>query len=160
MVFSNPSELEYYIKTMLRVSMDEVAIIVEETIRKYLYDNFYSYTPKVYDRTYEFFNSITRTRTVQNGNNYEVQVYFDTDKITPHYETKDDTYPKHVSINGDDVSEWIPILAEEAKIYPKKLGGEERGHFVEDSMNELQITKKHINALAKLLQAKGITVKI
>lgn len=148
--FESLSSMQRYIEKATIASLEyEVANVVEETIRKYLYNNFYAYQPKVYQRTFEFFNSLTKSRVVKNGDEYEVQVYFDTDKIHANPQTG-----QHY--DGEDISEYIPWMAEDGVIQP--FQSNHRGGFVQDAFTELESLNIHINALKEALREKGITV--
>jgi len=148
-VFDNLSSTGKYIEKAIIASLEhEVSSLVEDTLRKYLYERLYSYSPKVYERTYELMNSITRSKAIKTANGYEIEVYFDTDKIHgnsltgQHYEY------------GKDISEYIPWMAEDGVIQP--LTSNHRGGFVEATIEELGSIGTHIDALRKALRNKGV----
>lgn len=84
--FKNEKELEAFLKkkcqSALLKAQDEVYVI----IRKFL-DKFYDeYDPHKggkygYDRTYQFLNSLVKSRIIPDGKGYKAEVYFDLDYI-------------------------------------------------------------------------------
>lgn len=154
------SELNRAIEQKISLALkDKMAVKVKELIAYYLQKNFYDYTPEEYERTYELRDSLTIGDVVKKGSGYTVEVFFDTNKIQPHYESINDPFPQHISWSGEDVSNMIPYWTENALINPVSFRGQDRGFFVKSTVNDLKKNKDHIQELKTFLLNNGINVR-
>lgn len=149
--------MENNIKTALK---NKIAIKVKELIAYYLQKNFYDYTPAEYERTYELRDSLTIGDVIKTSSGYKVEVFFDSNKIQPHYETVNDPFPQHLTPSGEDVSDKIAFWAENALINPVSFRGERRGFFVANTVRDLKRDKAHVKELIAFLRSQGIKAKI
>lgn len=117
------SNLDEYFKHKRKIVKDILEEIAEE-VRQELHDTvwkklYLSYTPKVYQRTYELLDSISKTEVKENSNGeYYVEIYYDTDKIFPHVYT-DGRPNAHATSKGVDISDQIPYMVEYDYSYGK-----------------------------------------
>ena len=111
--FKNLADLNKYINTKLIQSMDKVG----ETAKQHMYD----YVKKemesrpedklVYERTWEYLNSISRTKATYVYGAIVVFIEYNTDKIHP-YITTDGTFNQHADLWNEDTSDFIPLWLE------------------------------------------------
>lgn len=139
-------------KEIIRVLEGEVSDIIYDTIRYYLQKNLYDYKQKVYERTNELYNSLTKTSVTKTSTGYMVEVFFDTDKIHP-YPTKGQHYQ-----NKQDISGEIPWMAENSEIQPYNEK-DHKGAFVEDAMDDLENSGEVFKAIVNALKTNGIGVR-
>lgn len=117
--FKNLDEYFKYVKKAQGKILEEIAEEtrqeLHDTVWKKLYE---AYTPKVYQRTYELLDSISKTEVKENSNGeYYVIIYYDTDKIFPHVY---DGFPNaHATSKGVDISNEIPHMVEYDYSYGK-----------------------------------------
>lgn len=100
-------QIESKIDKEIKRALEKSSVEVEKRLRKYIQKEWYdSYKPEYYERTYQFINSITRTKVVNNRGRMSIAVYFDNDKIRASRSNKG-LWNQHMSINGIDVSDAI-----------------------------------------------------
>jgi hypothetical protein len=94
---------------------EEVKNVLRNNVRVLWYErNGMNWTPQDYERTWQLIDSISVSKAIKLGNKYQVEVYYDTDKIVPMYGTEDKPWTRHMSITDfSDVSEAIPFWVEE-----------------------------------------------
>lgn len=91
----NLAELYSALDAALPEAMDAVAKEVESCIQDFI-DLFYAeYTPRVYDRTYQFLNSIVTAQVVRKGGRVETMVFVNARGM--HYEDPTDEVLERVS---------------------------------------------------------------
>ena len=61
------------IKPILSEIADKTLIELKNTVQEKLYD---SYTPKLYERTYELLDSISKTKVYQEDGFYKVKIFY------------------------------------------------------------------------------------
>lgn len=84
MVFKNEKQLKNFLLEKSRLALlraqDRVYVIIKQFLRQ-----FYSeYDPVVYERTYQFLQSLVQSRVIKDRNGYKAEIYFNLDYI---YET-------------------------------------------------------------------------
>lgn len=86
MVFKNEKQLEAFLMKKSQSALLKAQDKVYEIIKKFL-DQFYDeYDPHKggklgYDRTYQFLNSLVKSRIIPDGKGYKAEVYFDLNYI-------------------------------------------------------------------------------
>lgn len=124
--FKSIQELKDYLNERLIKAMDGVG----EKALKYMYDyikkELEKTEPRVYERTWEYLNSIDRIKAHMNSDgSIETIIYYNTDKITPYlpksvfndwtgYEMESNmTWGQHTDIYGNSIVEVLPLWMEE-----------------------------------------------
>lgn len=111
--FNNVNDLMKFIKRTTRYPLEQVAHKVEDILKQYILDNWYGrMTPSDYSRSYQFINSLTIKPTQEINDGWQIEIYFDNEKIMPMYADDDRYWNKHMSVYGEDVSDDIPFFIE------------------------------------------------
>ena len=108
-------DLEVYLKECIRKAVDEAAKDAVLYLVQYIMDHWYAkYSPKVYERTFDFVRSASKTETTWSGRGSSknsggavCMIYFDTDKIIPRYYGPEYLNP-HASKDGGSTAKMIP----------------------------------------------------
>lgn len=79
MTFKNEKELERFILKKCRSALLKAQEEVYKIIKKFLYQFYNEYDPVVYERTYQFLQSLVQSRIVSDGKGYKAEVYFNLD---------------------------------------------------------------------------------
>lgn len=104
------SELDNILKSKLERAVEQCGKIAEIKLHNMVMDRLYnSYNPIQYDRNHNFLDSITLVP-ILNKNGITVMLHYDTDKI--HASMVKDNWNRHMDVNGNDVSEYIPMWLE------------------------------------------------
>lgn len=77
MLISNANELNNMLKKVAMEAMDQVREQVSDCIDKFIKQYYAEYTPKQYDRTYQFFDSLVVPSVKANGNTLTCEIYLD-----------------------------------------------------------------------------------
>jgi hypothetical protein len=106
--FDSYESLFAYINRSIKISLQQIGKEVEKLITDFILENWYNeHTPQEYLRTYQMVNSLRVGQVKQIGDNYSVELYFDTSEIQAN-EVTDSMWNQHMSLSKTDVSEWIP----------------------------------------------------
>jgi hypothetical protein len=158
--FKNLNALFKYMEKTQPIDLEKLGNEIKGWLRNNVRVLWYerSYTPKFYERTFELIESITCSKAKKIGNGeYQVKIYFDTDKINP-YSGENGMWSQHQSItNGADVSSFIPLWIEE---------GQNSSIFSYEGVHPVRITKEEIKEddyiktrLKELLEHRGYRVE-
>lgn len=79
MTFKNEKELERFILKKCKSALLNTQEEVYKIIKKFLYQFYGEYDPVVYERTYQFLQSLVQSRIVSDGKGYKAEVYFNLD---------------------------------------------------------------------------------
>ncbi len=151
------------IHAQIQKDMNSVFKTIAEEIKKMLHDYVQTYwysahSPKNYNRTYEFINSLTCSKVETIGNRQEVFIFFDPDKIGA-YRTELGQWNQHLDVYGiESAAEAIVLWIEEGQDSP--LFSYEGIHQIENVEMQLREGNKISKDIAALLAAKGYQVKI
>lgn len=151
--FKSLDSLFNYINKNIKSVIPQLAQQIEETIKQYILERQYSWTPSDYSRTYQYINSLTISKIQESSDGIAVELYFDTSKITPMPHDDDRTWNKHMDMYGNPVNEFIPLWLEEGtpgNPYYSHPGN----HAVRDSYEEFK-NGKAVQGLYMLLKSKG-----
>jgi hypothetical protein len=138
---------------------EEVKSILRNNVRVLWYErNGTNWTPKDYERSWMLIDSISVSKAIKIGNKYQVEIFFDTDKIIPMYGTDDKPWTRHMSIiDYKNVSEAIPLWIEE--------GNNNSSIYSYEGVHPVQITKDDLKSdnyikerLKELLEMQGYKV--
>lgn len=123
--FKSIQELTDYLNQKLLKAMDGVGEKALKHMYNYIKSKLEETEPKVYERTWEYLNSIDRIKAHMNSDgSIETIIYYNTDKITPYlpsgvfndwtgYEMDSKmTWGQHTDIYGNDKSTVIPMWME------------------------------------------------
>lgn len=81
MTFKNEKEIERFLLKKCRLALikaqEKVYLIIKDFLRQY----YNAYDPEVYERTYQFLQSLVQSRIVSEGKGYKAEVYFNLDYI-------------------------------------------------------------------------------
>lgn len=153
-LFSNFSQLKQAIEKQTEKALqDDVSRVIKEGLQTHVLDNIYNASsPKNYERTYELLRSIEVGNVKKNGNVFEVQVYFN-----PNFTHESWYGSKKLGINAGEkismtyIAQW---LDEGKNIFTPHTEG-----FIDDTVGELEVTKKHVTAFIGYLKSKGIIIR-
>lgn len=145
-----------HIEDKANASLEAVGEKVKEEVQDYIQRNLYdASSPSKYTRTMEYLNSVS----VKVIGNNSVEIYFDTDKISPRDPDGEGRWSAHQNItNGVNVSDLIPEFME----YGVSGSKHDRSgiYAIENSVEIANQTKYHVHELIKQLAAKGIKATI
>ena len=158
MDFSDLDSLYRHLEKIVKVSVQQVALEIEKIIKDYIKKNLYdTYTPTHYVRTYDYINSLTVSKVVQEGNVFSCMLYFDSNKIIPR-ETEKGLWNQHMTQDGrptnEFIAEWIESGGSGSKYARKPI------HVMENVTRELKSTKFHIQEIKKILSSNGFQITI
>jgi len=113
-------------------------------------------TPTDYDRTMQLLHSITVSPVKKVGGEYQVKIYYDTDKIIPMDGTSEYPWTRHKSIvDGESSAEALPFFIEygngDSPIYQYK-----GSHPVQTTYQQLVDDSHLLVRFKELFQRKGI----
>lgn len=145
-----------YIEEKANASLELVGEKVKEEVQDYIQKNLYdASSPNKYTRTMEYLNSVD----VKVVDKNTVEIYFDTDKISPRDPDGEGRWSSHQNItNGVDVSDLIPEFME----YGVSGSKYDRSgiYAIENSVEIANQTKYHVHELIKQLASVGIKATI
>lgn len=169
--FKSLKELKNYLNEQLIIAMDNVG----EKAKQYMYDyierKLKETEPKVYERTWEYLNSIDRIKAHMNSDgSIETIIYYNTDKIIPYlpsgvfnnwtgYEMDSKmSWGQHTDIYGNSVAEILPLWMEEGT---RDING---NFYPRDGLHGIVNLKEWVernfrNELKKELNKLGIPTK-
>ncbi len=168
-------EIEYWdvLESNLSSLVGDGLVFVGEKVKKilqnYLKRNWYQRSkPMFYQRTFEVLNSITVSKVNKKSQNEaEVEIYFDEKKISSRESTFQlyghmKRFHHHMSINHADTYDGTDIGI--AIVYWMNYGQSSKLHsysganFIDDTINEINIKKTHIEELRKAFKKVGIQI--
>lgn len=143
-------------KSSLRESIEnQVAKVCIEVVRNYIQKNVYdayipdSSNPYSYDRTMDLLNAVSVGEIKVGIKFVTFEVYMNPEMIQANI-TGDNEWNQHASVEGIDVSEYIPLWIEEGT--SGSLWDREGAHFMSDAHFELSggsLAQELANALRK-----------
>ncbi|MDD4779013.1 MAG: hypothetical protein PHT02_00220 [Tissierellia bacterium] len=138
---------------------EEVKGVLRNNVRVLWYErNGMNWEPQDYERTYQLIDSITCKKVIKIGNKYQVEIFFDTDKIQPMYGTDDKHWTRHMSVvNYSDVSEAIPLWIEEGN-NNSRIYSYEGVHPVQETKEWIKNDNYIKERLKELLEMQGYKV--
>ena len=163
-IFKNWSQLERFLEREIEINLQKIGTEIASVLRNYVYLNWYAdHTPKYYERTMEVLNSISVKPVKKNGNKYEVEIFFDKNKISM---VESNYYvPSHLkrfhhhmsvdyskSYNGQTIAEWV--------VYWMNYGQNSSLHsysgvgFLEETIEWTKEDRYHINRMRELIEDK------
>lgn len=156
--FKNLTQLDVYLKKLIKNSMEDVGKVVENKTREKIDEVVYqANTPSQYERTRELQNSLIHTQPKQFDNETVVEVKHD-DAMFGWYEPN-----QHISVlSGDELP--VEVLAEivndgkAGHIFGEGFWTKPRP-YIEESLEEIKKDKLHIKAMKDSLKSKGIKVE-
>ncbi len=157
-------DLETYLKECIRQAVDNAAKDAVLFLVQYIMDHWYAkYSPKEYERTFDFVRSASKTETTwsgrgnaQNSGGAICMLYFDTNKIIPRYYGPTYLNP-HASKDGFSTAPMIPNWIEN--------GGWFYGRGKTDGLGSMEATIKMLERnFPKMVQRElknmGLKVKV
>ncbi len=176
MIFDNIEDLKNHIllksETAVKLAQERIYQIISSFVKEY----YAEYSPEVYERTYQLFRSLVKSRIFKVGNEWQAQVYFDLDRLDYHVKhfTKKEyrvdggfrnpfngdisstgTFP-NTNNNGGTVGDFAQKTMESA------ARGEHGGYKVGTAIWTdpiVQINREKYNLFKKVLLDAGIPVK-
>lgn len=79
--FGSGAEVKAYVLKQMQPAVKEVQEKVHDVCTKFLNVFYGEYEPSIAIRTYQVFNSLTKTEVKKRGNGWEAEVYFDLSKL-------------------------------------------------------------------------------
>ena len=96
MVFKNEAELKKHILAKCKNAIIKSQAQVYQIIDRFVKQFYAEFTPEMYDRTYQLFQSLVKGDIKSTPNGYEAYVYFDVDML--------DHYVHTIKVNGKTYS--------------------------------------------------------
>ena len=149
MTFNTSDELKNYILRKSRGALQKSVEQVYQIINRFVKEYYAEYSPIIYERTYQLFQSLVKTDVVSTGNGWIAYVYFDVDKLD--YAMK--------KINGKDIPNrgWSEEKTLTAAAHGSH-GGYVDGTAIWDEPLTL-LNAEAINILKRMLIDSGIPIK-
>ena len=76
-IIKNTADLNVALNTAMLFAIKKVQDRVYDVIQNFIKDYYHDYSPVVYQRTYDFFNSLTKSEIKKVSNGYVCEVYID-----------------------------------------------------------------------------------
>jgi hypothetical protein len=158
--FKNWAEIQTYLVGKIENAMDTTHLgqDIEEEVKKHIRTDVYGvYHNIAYENTGEFYDSVVPNDPVVTGNIVEISVGHEPNMMTP----ADPWYHQSV-ITGQDFRQALPEVIEYGKTYD--LWGHagaaylEPRPYMENTVEELKNTKKHVKYLVGHLRGLGLNV--
>lgn len=167
MTFKTNDELKNYILKQSQFAIMQVQAKVFQVIQKFVKQYYTEFSPEVYERTYQLFQSLVKSDVKLTDNGWVAEVYFDLDKLDYQIKklTKWPTQGGYMNpFNGKiSSSGWFPNPKGSAEKTMEAAahgshGGKESGTAIwDESLNILN--RDAINMLKEALINNGIPVK-
>lgn len=145
--------------SLIRAVEDRLMQICIDVVKNHIQKNVYeAYIPQgdyAYDRTFDLYNAVTLTNMVMGTKYLTFDVQMDSDKINPQIR-EGDSWNAHASVEGMDVSEYIPLWIEEGT--SGSLWDREGAHYMESAYVDLS-GGKLAQELVVALRRQGWEVK-
>jgi len=157
--------LEKYVKMTLEQALREMAKETAEFLSQMVKSHIYR-TPEsnYYDRTMEFLNSITQSQVKKVGNELQIEVYFDSDKIYPHSSPPgSEKFNAHMSLdgsasyNGRSIGNWLVEWLEEG--FSGGVLPPQEGHFFIKETREWLVDELD-GILIKAFKRAGFDIRV
>jgi hypothetical protein len=164
--FKSMKSLFKFLENDIEKGLREVAIVISGKLQDFLQKNWYNaHTPQSYERTYQLINSVSISDVEDNGNAFEVKVFFDSNKMNPIPAPSADMFPSYTNVtngdtywNGVSLSILVPYFVEQGQsssIHSYKGVGS-----VEKTIKWARSGKFLSKAVKESLQKSGISVEI
>lgn len=158
---SSFAELEKILKQKLTqaMSQDKLGKDIKEEVQKHIRDDVYAtYTPDAYNRTGEFEKSVVSTSPSVSGDGVEISIEHDPNLMN----MREPWYHQSV-INGKDIREALPEIIHDGLTHDL-WGHGDRAYlkprpYMDNTVKELESSKKHVKQLARHLRSLGLNVK-
>ena len=148
MTFKNKSELEEFLLNKSAYALKNAQNIIYDIIQKFVREFYADYSPEMYERTYQLYNSLVKSGVEWNGGTgYTVYVYFDYNSLN---------YITGAQPSGEqvmDAAAWGFHGAEGLRM----VRGETGVNIWRDPMR--YISAEAINILKEKLIEQGIPIK-
>lgn len=132
-------------RAMQKVTIDVYNILKDKTFQWYM-----EYTPDPddggYERTFQFFDSLTMGNVIASSNGIDVEIYFDTNKLVTNY-----------SKRQHNEKDRLPWIIEEG--WDQNMRGGRGAYILRDTINELKSGKLN-DMFRKYMKGSGITVYV
>lgn len=157
--FSDFDSLFNYIGKNIKQPLQQIAQEIEQEMKDYIMREKYNWTTEDYVRTYDYINSITISPILNSRHGVDVEIYFDSNKITPSNAPQGSTWNRHKDIYGNSVNEQIPFWIEEGN-GDSPYYQYEGIHVIKNTVEDLERNGVHINKLIQLLNSKGFKCRL
>lgn len=77
MVFKNEKELKEFMLKKCKLALAKTQEQAYQILHRFVKEYYEDYTPEMYERTYQLYRSLVKSRIISTSNGYEAQVYFD-----------------------------------------------------------------------------------
>ena len=77
MVFKSEKELERFLMQKCEIALIKTRDRIYDILNNFVREFYYDYSPEMYERTYQLYRSLVKSRIIPTGNGYSAQVYFD-----------------------------------------------------------------------------------
>ena len=76
-IFKNEKELERFLLPKLQAAVTRTQEQIYQILHRFVKEFYNDFTPEMYERTYQLFQSLVKSRIILTGHGYEAEVYFD-----------------------------------------------------------------------------------
>jgi len=155
--FKSITELNNYLNQKLIQAMDKVGKTAKQHMFDYVKEEMENRPEdkEVYERTWEYLNSIDKTIAEFKNGVIEVMIYYNTDKINPYIITEK-FFNAHMSLDEIDYSNLIPLWMEKGTEGNPYHNQEPVGGFID---LRKWVESNFRNELKKELKKLGIATK-
>ena len=77
MVFKNETQLKAFLLPKCRNALAKAQAQVYQIIDRFVKEYYAEFSPEMYERTYQLYQSLVKSEIVSTGNGFEARVYFD-----------------------------------------------------------------------------------
>ena len=166
MVFKTQLELENYLLKKMENAMVKTQERVYEIIHKFVKQYYAEFTPKVYERTYQLYNSLVKTKIEADSKGYKCYVYFDVASLdyTTKYFTNNyyGSYINPFNFKRSPDGSFPNPKGDGKKVFEAAAHGSHGGYIdgtaIWDEPLKILNTEA-INTLKQMLISEGIPVK-
>lgn len=165
--FDNLQELINYVNKEVPINLEKIGEEIKGYLKtRLLVDWYMSSSPEYYTRTNMLIDSITASKAKRNGDRYDVEIYFDANKIVPQTAPNKGEFPAHQNITngvssygGKSYGELLPIWIEKGE--HSSIHSYIGIHMIENTkLDFLKGDKYLLTRMIELLKLKGFDIFI
>jgi hypothetical protein len=77
MVFKNEAQLKSFLLQKSQIALAKTQEQIYQILHRFVKEFYNDYSPEMYERTYQLFQSLVKSRIIPTAKGYEAEVYFD-----------------------------------------------------------------------------------
>lgn len=156
MIIKNEAQLKELLMAKCKNALLKSQEQIYQIINRFIKDFYTEFSPEMYERTYQLYQSLVKSEIVSTGNGYEAHVYFDIGAL--------DHYSHSIRVNGNVYTYEGKHKWSEQQILDTALTGDlpHGGHAGGTAIWTKALSKLNaeaINTLKRMLISEGIPIK-